>query len=180
MKTYIAFLRAINVSGKRKIKMADLKSVLVGFGFKEVQTYIQSGNVVFKSDILSITTLEQKVYDVIKKHFGFDVPVVIKKPQELVSILDASPFKDPKDLEAKQVYYAFLKQQPDNTLKEALDSDAYPNEKFLISENCVYLNYLKGAGKAKLTNNVIENKLKVTATTRNHRTLLKLLKLSSI
>lgn len=180
MKTYVALLRGINVGGRNKLKMNTLKAVLEMLGLIDVTTYIQSGNVVFKSKIIEISSLEKQLENAIESNFGFKVPVLITTENKLSKILDASPFKNPADIAAKQVYYTLLKEKPNNTLKEVLVPDNYPNEQFLITDHCVYLNCLKGAGKAKLNNNIIEKKLKVSATTRNHRTVLKLIEMASL
>lgn len=179
MRTYIALLRGINVGGHRKVKMADLKVMLEKIGLKDVATYIQSGNVVFKSSETDVFTLGEKIKSGIEKTFGFDVPVLIKSKEELLSILQRSPFKKQEDLEANKIYYVVLKSKPKQPDIDSLDQNSYPNELFVITDNCVYLNCINGAGKAKLNNNIIERKLAVEATTRNHRTLQKLIELSS-
>ena len=179
MKVYIALLRGINVGGHRKIRMAELKSMFEKLGFKDVVTYIQSGNVVLKSSEITTTLLESKIKKSISNTFGFDVPVFITGREELLDILERSPFKEQEDLEANRIYYALLKGVPGENEFANLDQNSYPNELFEIINRCVYLNCQKGVGKAKLNNNIIEQKLKVEATTRNHRTLLKLIELAS-
>jgi len=178
MKTFIALLRGINVSGQKKIKMVELKNMLESISFSDVQTYIQSGNVVFKSEEKDIHHLEEKIKKGIADTFGFDVPVLVKKRSEIEKILQESPYKKQEDLEAKRIYYVLLKNKPESDTLSNLNQEDYPNELFSFGKNCVYLNCVNGAGKAKLTNNIIERKLKVSATTRNHRTMLKLLELS--
>lgn len=178
MKTYIALLRGINVSGHRKIKMADLRAMLTKMGFKAVNTYIQSGNVVFESLETNIDILEQRIKEAIANTFGFDVPVLIKDSTKLLAILRKSPFQKEEDLAANRIYYVLLKTVPEKEAMVNLDQGDYPNESFVITPNCVYLNCFLGAGKAKLNNNIIERKLNVQATTRNHKTLVKLLELS--
>lgn len=179
MQTYIALLRGINVSGVKKIKMADLRLMMLGIGFKDVVTYIQSGNVIFKSDTSNTQDLAEEIRTGIQDVFKFDVPVVVKTREEIVNILEGSPYKKIEDLEANKIYYAVLKNTPEQPNVDLLDQNNYPNELFTITKDCVYLNCLNGAGKAKLTNNVIERKIKVQATSRNHRTMLKLLELST-
>lgn len=175
---YIALLRGINVSGQKKIKMADLKEILLKRGLKDVVTYIQSGNVIFRSDEKNVQSLEEKINKGILDAFGFDVPVLVKTKIELAEILQKSPYTKQKDLDAKRVYYVLLNTAPTMESIESLVQEDYPNELFSISENCVYLNCINGAGNAKLTNNIIERKLKVSATTRNYRTMMKLLELA--
>lgn len=178
MKTYIALLRGINVGGRNKIKMADLRMMLQKMDFDEVQTYIQSGNVIFKSAHKNTSILEQEIKSNIATTFGLQVPVLVKDRTDLVSILKESPFTNPVDIESNRIYYVLLKNKLQDGYSTNLDQQNYPNELFVITENCVYLNCLKGAGKAKLTNALIEKKLKVEATTRNYKTMLKLIELS--
>lgn len=179
MQTYIALLRGINVSGVKKIKMADLRIMMSDIGFIDVLTYIQSGNVIFKSETANSHDLAQEINTGIQDVFKFDVPVLVKTRDEIVRILDGSPYKKSEDLEANKIYYTLLKNSPEQNNLVALDQNNYPNELFTIHDDCVYLNCINGAGKSKLTNNVIERKLKVQATSRNHRTMLKLLDLAS-
>ena len=92
MKTYLAFLRGINVGGHHKILMKNLRELLSKIGFKDVKTYIQSGNVIFKSDIESNSLLEEKILNIIKDKYNYSIDVVVKQPQDIQAILDNSPF----------------------------------------------------------------------------------------
>jgi len=179
MRTYVALLRGINVSGQKKIIMADLRTMLEELDFKEVETYIQSGNIVFNSSEKDAPILEQMIHKAILKTFGFDVPVLVKTYDELKEIFQKNPFKEPSDIENKRVYFAILKETPSLDLIVEFKKEIYAHEKFSVTENCVYLNCLKGAGNAKLNNNLIERKLKVSATSRNYNTMVKLLKMSA-
>lgn len=171
-------LRGINVGGHKKIKMADLKVMFEKIGLEGVTTYIQSGNVVFKTNETLKEQLEASIENDIKRTFEFDVPVLVKSVQDFKQILNDSPYVDSEDLVSNRVYYALLKTEPDQVDFDALDAKNYPNDSFCITKNCVYLNYKNGAGKAKLSNTIIEKKLKVSATSRNHRTMMKLLELA--
>ena len=173
MKTYVAFLRGINVSGQKKIKMVDLRETLLKAGLENVGTYIQSGNVVFATSMTQLQEMENTIKKAIKDDFGFDVPVIVKTPQEIRDILDNNPFKNEMNL--KGLYFALLHETPPEKLANSFQELKFENEDFHYSDNCVYLNCKMGAGKAKLSNNLIENKLKVTATTRNLNTMRKMM-----
>lgn len=179
MKTYVALLRGINVGGHKKIKMVDLKEMFNKMGLKDVVTYIQSGNVVFKSSITKTSELEEKINKSIAKTFSFEVPVLVKTYEALKSIFDKNPFTETADIENKRIYFALLKETPQPEFKVAFQNENFPGELFVVAEDCVYLNYALGAGKAKLSNNLIERKLKVSATARNYNTMVKLLEMSS-
>jgi uncharacterized protein (DUF1697 family) len=176
VNTYVAFLRGINVSGQKKLRMADLRASLERVGLKEVQSYIQSGNVLFKSSILSMEKLESLLKKAIKDDFAFDVPTLVKTPEALKEILQNNPYT--KVVEKKNQYFTLLHQIPEKELVGKFNTLNFENEDFCLTDACVYLNCKQGAGKAKLNNNLIENKLKVTATTRNLNTMLKMIALS--
>lgn len=176
MQTYIALLRGINVSGQKKIPMADLRELLAKSGFNNVQTYIQSGNVIFESLEEDKTTLETKIHESIKSHFSFEVPVLVLKPKELQQIFDDCPFPQEKK---ENSYFMMLYSTANSGLVEEVSTLSYPNEEFKITDNCVYFYCATGYGKAKFSNNFFERKLKVTATARNYKTMVKLLSLST-
>lgn len=178
MQTYIALLRGINVSGHKKIKMADLKVSLVELNFSDVVTYIQSGNIVFKSDDNSINSLEEKIHNKILKDFGFDVPVLVKTPQELIDAITNNPFEKDAAYETKLFAVVFLKDKPLAENIELLKTYDYSPEEYILKDKIIYYYAAKGMGNAKMSNNFFEKKLKVQATSRNWRTTQKLVELS--
>lgn len=176
MKTYIALLRGINVSGQKKIPMAELRELLSKEGLNNVQTYIQSGNVIFQTSDENKDKLELKIHNSIKAHFGFDVPILVKTPIELKQIFDDCPFSEEKKVNS---YFMMLYSKADKVLVEEMSKLTYQNEEFMITDNCVYFYCSIGYGKAKFSNNFFERKLKVNATARNYKTMVKLLSLSA-
>lgn len=175
MYRYIALLRGINVGGHKKILMSDLKSLFESLGFDNVTTYIQSGNVVFHTSEVK-TTLEENISKVIEVKYGFIVPVLVKKASKLQEIVSKCPFSDKK---REKSYFILLQEKPSEENIEITTAFSHPNEEFHITEDCVYIYYAVGAGKAKMGNNFFEKKLKVSATARNYRTMAKLIELSS-
>ncbi|WP_422857820.1 DUF1697 domain-containing protein [Flagellimonas sp. S174] len=176
MKKYIALLRGINVGGHKKIKMVELKKVLAANRFQEVQTYIQSGNILFKAEKQTSLELAEKIHCLIESRFGFQVPVLIITFEELQHILDNNPFG--KKPEENQLFFTLLKTPPQHEKVSEFNKYQFENEDFYITQNCVYLSFTRSYRNAKLNNNFIENKLKVEATTRNLKTMKKLLELS--
>ncbi|NJB36729.1 DUF1697 domain-containing protein [Croceivirga sp. JEA036] len=174
MKKYIVFLRGINVSGQKMIKMADLKLALAP-EFETVITYIQSGNLVVESG-LSPLEIQQKIGAIIQKKYAFEVPVIVISSSDLKTILDNNPFKNQEE---KNLYFCLLKEKPDSDIEKRFKLLAFENEEFYMTAKCIYLNCYKGYGRAKLNNNYVEQKLKVEATTRNLKTMLKMLELSA-
>ena len=175
LQTYIVLLRGINVSGQKKVPMAELRALLERLNFKNVQTYIQSGNVVFRSPEKDKNNLENIIKKAIIAQFGFDVPVLVKTEAQLESIFNNCPFSEAKK---EKSYFTLLHAVPQEKLMQSAQSQSFPNEEIRITKNCVYFYSEIGYGKAKCNNNFLERKLKVTATTRNYKTMMKLLTLS--
>jgi len=174
MKTYIALLRGINVSGQKKILMVDLRALFESIGFKEVRTYIQSGNVVFLAEEAS--GLADAISTAIFKKYGWEVPVLIRTAAEIVSVLSNCPFSEEKKVKS---YFTLFQEIPaEENIQEVADLN-FPGEEFQITPTCLYYFCATGYGRVKMSNNLIERKLKVRATTRNYRTLLKLVELGA-
>ncbi|MEW7290095.1 DUF1697 domain-containing protein [Aquimarina sp. 2304DJ70-9] len=183
MKTYIALLRGINVSGQKKIKMIDLKGMLEDLGLTSVTTYIQSGNIVFKSKNTNTQILSDQIKKGISTKFGFDVPVLLLTPETLKDIYQKNTFSEGLlngEIEDKKMYFTLLSASPDQEAVVELMAKDYEEEKFKITDKVVYFYAAKGYGKTKLTNNFFEKKLKCNATTRNLKTVIKLLELSKL
>nr|WP_319511942.1 DUF1697 domain-containing protein [uncultured Draconibacterium sp.] len=179
MNTYVAILRGINVSGKNKIKMDALKSSFSQLGFYQVQTYIQSGNVVFLYPETSPGKLADLINNKILDDFEFDEPVLVLRAEQLTNIFKNNPFTGDEDKEAQFLHVTFLNETPTNVNEEKIKTYLNVGEEFSIIDGVVYLYCPHGYGKTKLNNNFFENQLKVTATTRNWKTTLKLLEMAN-
>lgn len=168
MDRYISLLRGVNLGSHNKVNMLRLKQVYEDLGFKRVETFIQSGNVLFESPEKNLTKLILKIEDKIAKEFGFEVPVFIRTRVELQKLIRNNPFagKDPA-----ATYVTFLS----NRLKEVsiaeIEKVKGENERYYIDDREIYLYYPDGYGRTKLSNNFFEKKLKVEATTRNWKTV---------
>lgn len=177
MITYIALLRGINVGGHKKVPMVELRELLTNSGLENVQTYIQSGNVVFESLEGDTKDLESKIRKVILDCFGFDVFVLVRTRKQLKKIFDNCPFPEDKKVNS---YFAMLTELPNKDLvKEAVEK-TYENEEYVILNDGLYFYCGNGYGNAKFNLNFFERKLKVAATSRNYKTMVKLLSLSDI
>lgn len=179
MTRYIAFLRGINVSGQKLIKMNDLKKSLETLPYYNVKTYIQSGNIVFDRDPISRQNIKSEIENSIEKHHGFRTEAFIVTPEHLSQILIDNPFKSNKDFEYQKCYFTFTLEEPGTKEISILDEMGSDTEKIMISSPLIYLYFENGYGRAKLNNNFIERKLRVPCTTRNYNTLNKTLGLTS-
>ncbi|WP_255449755.1 DUF1697 domain-containing protein [Seonamhaeicola sediminis] len=176
MDTYIGLFRGVNVSGQKKMSMAKLREALSKIGLKNVQTYIQSGNIIFQFLKENNNIIALKIQKTIESHFGLEVPVLVFTPKDLKRIFDECPFKKDKK---ESSYFTLLYEKPNKDLVLEISNISYPNEDFFITPSCVYFCCSKGYGKAKCNNIFFEKKLKVIATTRNYKTIRKLLSLTS-
>lgn len=174
MNVVISMLRGINVSGHKKVPMKELKALYEDLGFSRVSTYIQSGNVLFATDSKTPEKLPGQVEQKIKTHFGFDVPVIHRTPEELYTVLHHNPFLTEKEVQLNKLYVAFMATA---ALPEHIEkAQAYqtPADRFAVIGKETYLYLPDGYGTGKLHNNFFEAKLKVQATTRNWNTVNRL------
>ncbi len=174
MKTYIALLRGVNVGGHRKVPMADLRDLLTKIGFSNVKTYIQSGNVIFKVAETNVHEMENSIQKSIVDHFGFEVSVMVRTRQQLQKIFDDCPFSEDKKINS---YFGILSHYPQEDLVQKAYDKVYEKEEYKIINDCLYFYSDKGYGNAKFSLNYFEKILKVNATARNYKTMLKLLSL---
>lgn len=176
LKTHIILLRGVNVGGHRKIKMAEFKQLLIDQGFQNVITYIQSGNILCQGN-QSKPAIKQQIESLILKNYGFEVTAFVLDQTKLKNIIQDNPFIS-QQIPIEKLYCTFLEKQPDpKTQKKFLELKTQ-DEVFTFAGPLLYFCYHKGYGKAKLSNPVVEKKLKMQATTRNWKTMTKLLDMS--
>lgn len=173
MKRYIALLRGINVSGEKKIKMQELKELFESLNFEKITTYIRSGNVVFSTAMDDKAKLSAKIENSIFDKFGYGVRVLIRTQNDLDKILKSNPFFS-AGVEETKLHVVFLESEVENDAEGALISGKAKEDKFKIAGREIYLFTPGGYGKTYYNNNYFERKLKLSATTRNWRTVKKL------
>ena len=178
MKKYIAILRGINVSGQKKIKMDQLRSMMEELNFHNIQTYNQSGNNTFYYKKVKTETVEKLIKKKIFDVFGFNVTVIVRNPEEIKEVLENNPFLKDKKKDITKMYVTFLSDKPLKENINKLKEYNYSPEEYLISGKDIYFYTPNGYGRAKMNNNFFENKLKVSATTRNWKTVNKLFEIS--
>jgi uncharacterized protein (DUF1697 family) len=168
--THLALLRGINVGGKNKIAMTDLRSLFVEAGCRDVQTYIQSGNVIFTADATIVTPLADDISAQIAARFGYQVPVVMRTVDQVGDVLRHKPFLAEGAAE-EALHVLFLAERPDADRVAALDADRSPPDRFAVRGQEVYLYLPNGAGRTRLTNAYFDAVLATTSTGRNWRTV---------
>ena len=177
MLTYVAFLRGINVGGHNKLNMKDLVQLFENLSFKNIKTYIQSGNVIFQSNSSNNTNyISQHIENEIYKHFNFQVPVIIRTIDDLQNIVNTKPFSNITTV-SDLLYVTFLQNSANIELLDKINIEQYLPDKFKLINKEIFIDCVN-YGTTKLTNNFFENKLKVAATTRNMNTINKIIELS--
>jgi len=179
MNKKIAILRGINVGGRRKILMADLKLLFEDFGFNNISTYIQSGNVIF-DDTTEISDLEiaNTIEAAILNKYKFTVPVIVVSSKDLVKAVKSNPYYQGESVDISKLHLTFLKEKPTKESLQKIATYNYEPDKFVIKGQNVFIFCEGKYHQSKLTNNFFERKLAVSATTRNWKTVLKLVELS--
>jgi uncharacterized protein (DUF1697 family) len=178
MKTYIALLRGINVSGQKRIMMNALRESLKNAGFENIITYVQSGNIVFSANDESPDAIEQIITKKIEADFGYEVPVIVLTTEDLKKITGNNALLNDPHKNADFMHITFLSAVPESYHTENIDSRKIPGEEIIFSNRAIYLYCPFGYGRTKLTNSFLEARLRVTATTRNWKTVKELLKLA--
>jgi uncharacterized protein (DUF1697 family) len=178
MKTYITILRGINVSGHKKIEMSGLKVMFEQLSFEQVTTYIQSGNIIFGTlSNQPEEELAKKIEQAINAKFGFQVPVILRTLAQMKEAAGNNPWLKEPGIDPEKLHVTFLAHVPSEALIKSLPAATYLPDQFRVTGREIYLYCPGGYGNTKLNNNYFENKLKITATTRNWRTVNKLIEL---
>lgn len=171
MPTFISLLRGINVSGQRKIRMADLKVAYEAIDLTDITTYLQSGNVVFRcrqrNSAKVATMLEQQI----ESCFGFEVTVMVRTAGDLRRIMAANPYAAQAKKDPAKVHVTFLASPPTAAMVKTVEEVDARGDEFSMGREEVLLHCPNGYGRTKLNNAFFERKLKMPATTRNWKTV---------
>lgn len=175
MSKYIAILRGINVGTGRKVPMADLRKLCESLGLQQVQSYIQSGNLVFElSNPEPIPELEARLQKAFSEAFGFEIPVLIRTSEEWTNSIAKNPFLKEENVDIDRLHLTFLKELPKSEMLEKIKGFQFLPDRYEIIGKNVFVFCAAGYGTSKLTNPFFESKLKVQSTTRNWNTVMKL------
>jgi len=175
MKTYVLLLRGVTPTGKNRVPMAELRVALTEAGLVNVRTYIQSGNVIARSN-LDHVRLGHLVHDIIAKSSGADITVITRTPGQFQSILERSPFPV---ADSARIYFSLLAALPSpEPLQGMLETDFAPDQIRIVADT-IYTLYATILSDSRFNNNYFERKLKVAATTRNFNTMTRLAELST-
>jgi uncharacterized protein (DUF1697 family) len=164
------------MTGHNSIKMSDLSALYNDLGFIEPETFIQSGNVIFStiSDIL-IPDIARAIETAIYNIYSFDVPVMIRTVQEMRDLITSNPYLEEVNFDPAKMAVIFLHENPSESQILKVAAVDYPPDKFRIIGREIYTFCPNGFGRTKIYTNFFENKMKVTGTARNWKTVTTLL-----
>jgi uncharacterized protein (DUF1697 family) len=167
----VALLRGVNVGGKARVPMAELRELVEGVGLADVQTYVQSGNIVFSSPRRNAESLAPSLEKEIAAAFGVKTKVLIRSARELAAL--EHPFLA-DETEYSRLHVLFLRDRPGKAELRRLDPERSPPDRFELKAREIFLHYPNGAGRSKLTTDYFERTLGAVGTARNWKTVLKL------
>ncbi len=179
MPSYVAMLRGINVSGSKPVKMEALRASFEALGFKNIRTYVQSGNVVFEAEERAAAPLGPKIVARIKRDFGYDVPVLVLAAGELARVVDENPFVKQRGIDLTKLHVTFLAAAPAAAGLKKMEGVSSGRDAFRCLGTTIYLICPDGYGNTKLSNNAFERALGAAATTRNWKTITTLAALAA-
>jgi uncharacterized protein (DUF1697 family) len=170
----ISMLRGVNVGGHHQIKMDALRELYASLGLRDAQTYIQSGNVIFRTERRHLARLPARIADGIEQSFGFRPDVILRTLPELLDVIASNPFAARQGINPSRLLVTFLAQDPDQEARDrVLKMDAAPEEIQIIGRQ-LYAHCPNGMARPKLSWAVIERALKTSGTGRNWNTVQKL------
>jgi uncharacterized protein (DUF1697 family) len=173
LASFIALLRGINVSGRNTIPMAELRTLCTELGWGDVQTYIQSGNVIFTART-SIPSIETTLERAIERRFGLTIPVIVRAATDWSAYVRGNPFPDASRSEPNLVMLALPKAAPQRDAVDGLRARAFNGERITQVGDAIWIHYASGAAKSKLSPALLDRLVGSPVTTRNWRTVLKL------
>lgn len=178
MTAIISMLRGVNVGGHNRIKMDELRNVYSSLGLLEPRTYVQSGNVIFKTRERDLARLATRVEDQVESTFGFRPGVILRTASDVRDVIAANPFSTRRDIESNKFHVMFLARQPGTDVRAAvLGIEADPEELRMAGRE-LYLYYPNGMGRSKLQPALIERTLKISGTCRNWNSVTKMLEMA--
>jgi len=177
MTVAVSMLRGINVGGHKSIKMEALRAMYESLGLRDAQTYVQSGNVVFRTAARDLGPLAKRIESKIEQTFGFRPGVIIRTPSELREVIRRNPFVKRHGIEPGKLLVTFLVADPGREACDRLLSLKADPEELRMQGSEVFVYYPNGMGRSKLSHALIEKTLKTPGTGRNWNTVTKLLEM---
>ncbi|MDX1686447.1 MAG: DUF1697 domain-containing protein [Candidatus Promineifilaceae bacterium] len=179
MITYVAFLRGINVGGHNRMKMAALRQTFADLGLENAETYIQSGNVVFRSTETNADLLQERIEAGIEKTFGYEIAVMVRTRGQLENVVANNPFTPADGDENIKLYVTFLNDVPSEEQRQILYSAQSDAETFAVEGDIIYSRLDRNRQGKRGRRIDVRKKLGISATRRNWRVVNKVLELAN-
>jgi uncharacterized protein (DUF1697 family) len=178
MGVVISLLRGVNLASHRRIKMDALRGLYESLGLRDVRSYLQSGNLVFRADDLNSAALARRIESGIERSFGFHTDVILRTPADLRNVIARNPFGRRRDVEPSKLLVTFLAADPTPQAVAAMHSMNTAPEEVHIAGREIYVYYPNGMARPKISFVQVEKALKTSATGRNWNTVTRLLEIS--
>lgn len=174
----IAMLRGVNLGSHNRIKMDDLRALCESLKLRDVQTYIQSGNVVFRTAERDPARLARQLEEGIERRFGFRADVILRTASEMREAIRRNPFRSRRGVDPTKLLVTFLAGDPDPAAREKVLAIKADPEELRIEGRDVYIYFANGLAHPRLLWTAIAKMLKTSGTGRNWNTCVKLLELA--
>jgi len=178
MAVIISMLRAVNVGGHNKIKMDALRALYESLKLRDAQTYVQSGNVIFRSDKRDIARIAKRIEEGIERKFGFRPAVILRTAAEMREVIARSPFAKRHGIEPGKLVVSFLAGDPGEEAREKVRQIKCDPEELRIEGRELYIYFPNGQGRSKLSGAALEKMLKTQGTGRNWSSVTKMLEMA--
>jgi len=178
MTVVVSMLRGVNLAGRNKIKMDVLRALCESLGLQDAQTYVQSGNVVFRAKERPTATLARRMEDAIERKAGFRPAVILRTPAELRAVIAANPFAGRGGIEPGKLLVTFLAASPNAAARAEIGAIKTDPEEMHVGGRELYIYFPNGVGRSKLSLAKVERAVKVAGTARNWNTVNRLLEMA--
>ncbi len=178
MTVFVSMLRGVNLAQHRRMTMKELRAVYESIGLHDVQTHLQSGNVVFRAEEKNAARLAHRIEDAIEKKFGFRSDIILRTPAELHDAIARNPFAARRGIEPNRLLVTFLATDPGEEAREQVRKIKSHPEELRIDGRELYIYYPNGMARPKVAWAALERILKTSGTGRNWNTVTKLLEIA--
>lgn len=178
MPVIIAMLRGVNVGGHNKIKMEELRALCKTLNLRDACTYVQSGNLIFKTDERDLARLAKRLQDAIERKFGFRPDVMLRTAAEMREVIRRNPFAKRRGIEPSRLLVTFLASEPASDAREMAGEIETAPEELRMERREVYIYFPNGMARPKVSWSTIERILKTSGTGRNWNSVTKILEMA--
>ena len=178
MAVIISMLRGVNVGGHNKIKMDALRALYASLKLRDAQTYVQSGNVIFRTDERDVSRLTKRIEDGIERKFGFRPNVILRTAAEMRDVIARNPFAKRRGIEPSKLLVSFLASDPGEEAQEKVRQMKCDPEELRIEGRELYIYFPNGIGRSKLPWAGLGKMLKTAGTGRNWNSVRKMLEMA--